>query len=443
MISDVVISPFRVFAQYLPYQDTIKQLGLRIQELWNQLLNVICGWRISKPPMFQMERYNDNLSSFDAKINLLRFYGYPINSNLKEVESLPRQKLYAPPISKLPLPLYLDYCQKAASYAEFLYFCKTNPQEVLAIKKDFLQQALFSRSAIPQNHIVRRSGFAEVYGYGHAITQELYGSYMEAAIVMTCDRIPTWTFDRILLNLSYLRSVIADNMPYASNAPFFGVPIDAQMTHLYSIESDPITRKYIKTYLNSHYSPLTLFFEHARGSAGIREVPIQSLQLQQIVKTVIEKALGIFVPLNGEEINIGTAIYFRNMPLEHLSPSDLQAISLWVNQEQTPVFWHMPQQDIPKVRVHVQNLYTTALQTHDKNEILRLCGEIFWWLTVSKLFHRGDPSIAEVLFKSILRYKNIPISAWKENLIPWCEAIKHFTPQDFAKYFPTLFEVLP
>lgn len=98
----------------------------------------------------------------------------------------------------------------------------------------------------------------------------------------------------------------------------------------------------------------------------------------------------------------------------------------------------------PKVRreifLEVEKLYNEAASMDDGPQFIRHLGLIFWWLCQAKPWWLGDPSIAEMLIKSLSLSKGKMLPPWKKGLIPWEEVMKCFDPNQFAEKFQTLFE---
>jgi hypothetical protein len=94
---------------------------------------------------------------------------------------------------------------------------------------------------------------------------------------------------------------------------------------------------------------------------------------------------------------------------------------------------------IPSILTHVETLYERAAASVDKEEIIYLSGQIFWWVCQAKPWQLGDPSIAEMLFRSLWEEKGIESPSWGPSIIPWVEVSVEFDVETFARNFPSLF----
>lgn len=101
---------------------------------------------------------------------------------------------------------------------------------------------------------------------------------------------------------------------------------------------------------------------------------------------------------------------------------------------------HTAHEAIPLIMWHANDLYNQALEEKDLLKVQELAGEMFWWICQAKPWDRGDPSIAEIIFRSIFEEKGIPNHSWKEGIVPWAEAMKDFDPKEFGRRFSGLFE---
>jgi hypothetical protein len=84
-----------------------------------------------------------------------------------------------------------------------------------------------------------------------------------------------------------------------------------------------------------------------------------------------------------------------------------------------------------------QELYPEILKEEDANRAIEKSGELFWWICQAKPWWFGDPSIAEMLCKSILSSKGIEVSNWNPDLIPWAVVMETDSPKEFGKIFRT------
>jgi Avirulence protein len=97
-------------------------------------------------------------------------------------------------------------------------------------------------------------------------------------------------------------------------------------------------------------------------------------------------------------------------------------------------------EDVKKMVDHARKLFDEALLENEKQKVMEKAGLIFWWLCQAKPWVRGDPSIAELLIKTLLRKKDIPIRPWTVGIIPWVQVMLELDPVAFSRKFHTLFE---
>ncbi len=100
---------------------------------------------------------------------------------------------------------------------------------------------------------------------------------------------------------------------------------------------------------------------------------------------------------------------------------------------------HTLAENIPIIMNYAKDLYQQALAEEDPTKVYKLAGEMFWWICQAKPWERGDPSIAEILVRSIFASKQISNQPWREGIVPWAEAMKDFNPENFSDRFATLF----
>jgi hypothetical protein len=103
------------------------------------------------------------------------------------------------------------------------------------------------------------------------------------------------------------------------------------------------------------------------------------------------------------------------------------------------VLIHTSPVHIANILTHVEKLYELAHSSTDKEAIVRLSGEIFWWICQAKPWYLGDPSIAEMLIRSLWEEKGIENVAWNPSIIPWVETIVEIDVKKFGEKFPSLF----
>ncbi|CDR34777.1 hypothetical protein [Criblamydia sequanensis] len=85
-------------------------------------------------------------------------------------------------------------------------------------------------------------------------------------------------------------------------------------------------------------------------------------------------------------------------------------------------------------------LYPEAMIETDKAILIKKLGRIFWWICQAKPWRLGDPSIAEMLIRTIWASKGFPPPAWKEGIVPWVEVSNEPDVEKFAENFYNLFK---
>ncbi|WP_161780986.1 hypothetical protein [Criblamydia sequanensis] len=102
---------------------------------------------------------------------------------------------------------------------------------------------------------------------------------------------------------------------------------------------------------------------------------------------------------------------------------------------------HTNVKKIDKIMNFVETkLYPEASDENDKQELIKKLGRIFWWICQAKPWRLGDPSIAEMLIRTIWASKGFPPPAWKEGIVPWVEVTNESDVEKFAENFHTLFK---
>jgi hypothetical protein len=127
---------------------------------------------------------------------------------------------------------------------------------------------------------------------------------------------------------------------------------------------------------------------------------------------------------DGKPQKIGTLgiINNRRIPLSEVDLSE-------------KILMHTEPSHIPKILIHAATLYDEALKINDQEQLHEKLGEIFWWICKAKPWERGDPSIAEMLIKSVYLSKGFEPSSWKEGVVPWVEVELEPDVEKFSKNF--------
>ena len=111
-----------------------------------------------------------------------------------------------------------------------------------------------------------------------------------------------------------------------------------------------------------------------------------------------------------------------------------------MNESLSCLVFHTEATKIEKGLKHVDFLYKEVKSSSNKQEIINLSSQIFWWICQIKPWNLRYPSIAEMFFRSIWSEKGIPNDPWISSVIPWCETLKEFDPEKFGENFDRLFD---
>ncbi len=126
---------------------------------------------------------------------------------------------------------------------------------------------------------------------------------------------------------------------------------------------------------------------------------------------------------------------------QYMGEIDGKPIELSRFDDTGKLIWHTEFENIEPIMNHVKNnLWKEALEEKDYDKLMQKLGEIFWWVCQAKPWSLGDPSIAEMLIKSVLASKGFSSLAWKEGITPWVEVMVEPGVNEFSKNFATLFD---
>lgn len=102
--------------------------------------------------------------------------------------------------------------------------------------------------------------------------------------------------------------------------------------------------------------------------------------------------------------------------------------------------YHTASNLLPVISPYLGELYQQLLAEQDPKKAMELSGRLFWWICQAKPWSRGDPSIAEILIRTIWNLKGMENLAWKKGVIPWVEVTKEVSEEDFAQNFWSFFD---
>ncbi len=269
----------------------------------------------------------------------------------------------------------------------------------LKLKKLYCQFP-FRRVSQWKNYVVRGRKWKKVY---HC-SQKRYGSFMHRAALIGADGIKNngWSFTQILAVLARIRGHIAETVGHDCASYYGQIRTSEWATILrkpyYGLNSklERLTTKRIP-YLNfSKKADNKMCWIWTYGKIGHKIIPLSQIEFS--VK-------GSFL-----------APWEYNKNFLH----------------------HTHYKFIPLIMDHVETLYVESLQIDNQEKLHRKLGEIFWWICKAKPWKLGDPSIAELLIKSIYLFHNIEPPAWKREIIPWEAVEGEPDVAQFAKHFKIL-----
>lgn len=274
---------------------------------------------------------------------------------------------------------------------------------VESLRKNFPLEAMTNWA----NFVVRDSNWNQLAMYNTNGTQEEYGKRMEQAVHIVADFIKkNPSFDEVCEYSATLRALMAKELNH-ENPGAFGVKRGM---------CGPTTP------MGGVYKNLGFFLkakdEEIRKKGG-------NHPFYQINPCLYNPAMrfGIILGTIGEEkIELSELVFY---------PRDNDSGSLV----------HTRQENISLIMKHVEELYYKALSEDDPAKVQENAGKMFWWICQAKPWQRGDPSIAEIIVRSIFAIKQIPNQPWKEGVIPWAEAMKDFNPEEFGNRFANLFAI--
>lgn len=271
------------------------------------------------------------------------------------------------------------------------------------------------------HYIVRNCGFEKIEIYNNQGNQNKYGQLMHQAILETFQyrKKHQPNLKEALAFCADCRTQIATQMDYSQPSIFgkrrdigYITPFYMEYQHL----ADPFVKREATCDLMDEESLLKL----GSGKSGYsrEEKYLKSINNKHEVKGVV---LG----------NIHNNI----TPLSYSIIAPYPGTNTMV-----PTIYHTIVQNIPKVIDYADEIYQQALSAEDPEKIMELCGRLFWWICQAKPWYRGDPSIIEILIRSIFKEKGMQNRPWKAGMIPWGEATLEFDVDAFAKNFHNLFE---
>lgn len=250
------------------------------------------------------------------------------------------------------------------------------------------------------NHfVVRDPNWDNLAIYNTSGSQRPYGEKMQQAVVVVTDLIQNESsFKTVCYHACTLRNFIAKDLKQVHPLAFGRPRKNYSQTPLKGIYlnlGDSWKQKHKEITNNQENSPFYLAEREGYGA---------------VISTINDKPIQLSAMY--ESLDGAGAVH-----LEHTDP-DL----------------------IPEIMDYIEDLYNQILKEKDPDKVQELAGLMFWWICQAKPWERGDPSIAEIIIRSIFAAKQMPNLPWKPGVVPWVEAMKDFDPNQFSQRFSTLFE---
>lgn len=250
--------------------------------------------------------------------------------------------------------------------------------------------------------IVRDKKWDQLQMYNTGGTQEPYGKRMQRAVTLISDLIRAETsFDKICEYSAILRRLIAKELGHESPEDF-------------GIKRGSISSP--ETPLGGVYRELG---DYWKNQEIIEDSPFY--KINKSFPSPNMYSIKIVGDIKGEKFELSEILFKKYGKDTYVSVV------------------HTYGENIPIIMDHVGELYNLALKEQDPEKIKEIAGTIFWWICQAKPWDRGDPSIAEIIIRSLFEVKGIPNQPWKEGIIPWVEAMKDCGPETFGKRFSDLF----
>lgn len=267
-----------------------------------------------------------------------------------------------------------------------------------------------------RNFIIHNKKLESCKDYNIQDSQEPYGRRMQQSVSVITKLISKGNrdFHEILENCALLRGLIANDLGHIGGSNAYGKTRDC-MAFTILKDNEP----------SGLYSELGEFIDAADKRQRTSESHSENYRFQEIYekdKDLLERMSIVRDNIDGKEIELSKFIFYKDgkITLNHSHPSVFLQVSKYTG-----------------------DLYSRAMKEESNVELYKITGEIFWWLCQAKPWMRGDPSIAELLIRSIYRSKELAIAdaPWKTGVIPWVEATKDFSAKAFSERFHTLLEI--
>lgn len=291
---------------------------------------------------------------------------------------------------------YENTLKLARNLPHYLFLLRTPEHEVVT------SSTQESSTKIWEHYIIRQEG-SEAWGEKeYSMNQIEYGMKLHEGVTIGVEALhqKKWNFEQLLLFLAHHRKETADSLGQVKTSQSYGYG-------LLRCGFDSITPCSGGIYEALGKRLRTLHDEWRETKKDHYVVTTKGSQIEGTVKATA-----------GHELDLSKIVL--------LPTSDYVK--------------HTPFKETPEILTHVSQLYDKALKEPDEKKLLENLGEMFWWICQAKPWIGGDPSIAEMLIKTVWKYntgKDLP--PWKIGLVPWETTVEQPDVkqygQDFAKIF--------
>ena len=267
------------------------------------------------------------------------------------------------------------------------------------------------------HYVVRMPGWKNAYG---GSSQEEYGALMHQAVqrATLCRKEKNWNCEEMLDFLAKQRRIIGYRLVHPQRT----------LTGILRSPNDKA-----RTYCNTIYQKVSdRLWQKINEQKNDSYLQIKDFDGKTAKLTFIGK-------INGKSIEL-SKIDFRETYKDE-SLKKLVETKIEQSREKCTLLTHTSQENAVLVMSHVKKtLYPEACAINDQNKLNKKLGEIFWWICQAKPWNIGDPSIAELLIRSVWQEKGLESPAWKVGIIPWEEVSVEPDMEIFSQKFHTFFE---
>lgn len=297
---------------------------------------------------------------------------------------------------------YKKILKASNTWQQFFFLAETSYNEEAFVQK---HTVVSDSKEIAKHYVVRKSNWGE---QNYNIDQILYGNKLHEGVLIGEAALSEnrWNFFQMLSFFAYHRMKIAQELGKDETAPFVVFGLNR-------------LREDVKTGC----------FQIEGEKEGIYEALGLDL-LDLIPKWEEEKDTNY----NAKENCIEIEIEGQKLPLSYMN----------IEKRYGEAILHAPLSSIRKVLEYTSKIYEQCLEEDNNEVLLEKLGQIFWLICQAKPWFRGDPSIAEMLIKSVWLHKTGEmLPPWKKGLIPWESVMKSTNLEDFGAIFRTLFSKDP